>query len=169
MALCKVKTFRRGEGPSAVAAAAYRAGAIITSEVEGTAYDYTAKSDVLHAEILLPPNAPAAFLDRATLWNAVERAEQAPNAPLAWEITISLLAERSLPQLMQAVREYASRYFVARGLCADLCVHAGRRQNPHVHIMLTMRPFWGRETKYHKSKEIHHATNSNGRRANHQR
>ena len=49
-------------------------------------HDYTRKRGVVHTEILLPPNAPPSFSDRATLWNSVELYEKAGNAQLAGTI-----------------------------------------------------------------------------------
>ena len=57
----------REKGKSAVAAAAYRSGEKITNEWDGMTHDYTRKRGVVHTEILLPPHAPPAFSDRATL------------------------------------------------------------------------------------------------------
>ena len=50
---------RRGKGRSAVAAAAYRAAEKIANQYDGVMHDYTKKSGVVHAEILLPNHAPA--------------------------------------------------------------------------------------------------------------
>lgn len=46
-------------------------------------YDYTNKPGVIHTEILLPDHAPREYLDRSTLWNAVEKTEAAKNSQLA--------------------------------------------------------------------------------------
>ena len=77
---CSIKILSRGKGKSAVAAAAYRAGEKLTNEFDGETHDYTHKGGVVHTEILLPDHAPAAFSDRAVLWNAVEKIEKAKNA-----------------------------------------------------------------------------------------
>ena len=52
------------------------------------------------------------------------------------------------------VREYVRKNFVAFGMCADIAIHnpKGENENPHAHIMLTMRPFnkdksWGDKQK----------------------
>lgn len=61
----------RGDGRSAVAAAAYRAGERIACNYDGITHDYTRKGGVVHTEILLPKHAPTALQDRSTLWNMV--------------------------------------------------------------------------------------------------
>lgn len=149
---CSIKVISRGKGKSAVAAAAYRAGEKITNEFDGETHDYTRKSGVVHTEILLPDHAPAAFSDRAVLWNAVEKIEKAKNAQLAREIEIALPRELTREQGISLVREYVKRHFVAAGMCADFAIHDTGGGNPHAHIMLTMRPFdegsaWGAKQK----------------------
>ena len=41
-------------------------------------------------DILLPPQAPAEYQDRATLWNAVEKAERGKKSQLAYSFDIAL-------------------------------------------------------------------------------
>ncbi len=149
---CSIKIISRGKGKSAVAAAAYRAGEKITNEFDGETHDYTRKGGVVHTEILLPDHAPAAFSDRAVLWNEVEKIEKAKNAQLAREIELALPAELTREQNISLVREYIKKHFVAAGMCADICVHDTGGGNPHAHVMLTMRPFdergeWGAKQK----------------------
>jgi len=135
-----IKIISRGKGKSAVAAAAYRSGTIIKNNYDGLTHDYTKKGGVVHTEILLPDNAPSEYTDRAVLWNAVEKIENARNSQLAREIEIALPAELTLMQNKSLVREYVKRNFVEHGMCADVCIHDTDNGNPHAHIMLTMRP-----------------------------
>lgn len=78
-----VTQVKRSAGQSAIASAAYRAGEKLFSEYYGEVSDYTKKRGVICSEILLPPQAPAEYKDRATLWNAVEKAERGKKALLA--------------------------------------------------------------------------------------
>ena len=71
-----IKIISRGKGKSAVAAAAYRAGAFIENEYDGITHNYTRKGGVVHTEILLPENAPDEYANRNLLWNAVEKKEK---------------------------------------------------------------------------------------------
>ena len=156
-----VKIISRGKGRSAVAAAAYRAGEKITNEYDGMIHDYTRKGGVVHTEILLPAHAPKEYLDRSTLWNAVEKIENNRNSQLSREIQIALPIELSMEQNIALAHDYVRKHFVAHGMIADICVHepneddlqngdddSGSSRNPHAHIMLTMRPIeqdgsWG--------------------------
>ena len=158
-----VKIIGRNSGRSSVAAAAYRSGDTLTNEWDGLTHDYSKKNWIEHSEIMLPDNAPQSFRDRGTLWNAVETAEKSGTAQLAREVEIALPHELDLPQQLDLVRAYVQKNFTDKGMCADLSIHNppvtdGRGipidangnhtndtaemvfQNPHVHIMLTVRP-----------------------------
>jgi ATP-dependent exoDNAse (exonuclease V) alpha subunit len=158
-----IKIISRGKGKSAVAAAAYRAGETLTNEYDGITHDYTRKGGIVHAEILLPENAPSEYKDRATLWNAVEKAERYKTAQLAREIEIALPVELTQEQSLELVRAYVKENFVKAGMCADICIHDKSDGNPHAHIMLTLRPIDERGEWAAKSKS-EYMTDKNGER-----
>src|SRR5271157_327360 len=137
------KVIQRSHGRSAIAAAAYRAAAALHDESLGRTFNYLAKSGLVHSEILLPEGAPARWLDRAALWNEVERVERRRDAVLAREIELALPRELSEREAIRLARDFAREQFVARGMVADLNVHWGRSSDgeaqPHAHIMLSMR------------------------------
>lgn len=160
---CSVQVIGRSDGRSSVAAAAYRSGTKMTSVYDGITSDYTKKNWVVHNEIFLPENAPKEYMDRNTLWNAVETAEKNRDSQLAREVEIALPKELNLEQQKELVREYVNENFVSKGMCADIAIHNPalcddlRRpidingnvtksvedmvfRNPHAHIMLTVRP-----------------------------
>ena len=91
-----VTQIKRSAGQSAVASAAYRAGEKLYSEYYGESSDYSHKKGVICSEILLPPNAPLEYVDRQTLWNALEKAERNKDAQLAYSFDIALQNEFSL-------------------------------------------------------------------------
>lgn len=136
---CSVKMVSRSTGRSSVAAAAYRSGEKLYNEREGIEHDFTRKRGIEHSEILLPENAPAAYQDRETLWNAVEFSEKRKDAQTAREIEIALPVELNRVEQIDLVREYAKESFTDRGMCADICIHDKGDGNPHAHIMLTTR------------------------------
>lgn len=80
-----VGQIKRSAGQSAIACAAYRAGEKLYSEYYGESSDYTRKAGIIYTEIMLPANAPEAYRDRQTLWNAVEQVEKSkkPSWPTA--------------------------------------------------------------------------------------
>ncbi len=56
---------------------------------------------MIASEIMLPPHAPEIYLDRATLWNAVENCEKHPKAQLAYSFDIAMQNELTLEENME--------------------------------------------------------------------
>lgn len=133
----------RSKGRSATAAAAYRTAEVIKDHRTGEVHDYSRKGGVLHTEIIAPDNAPAWVHDRSALWNAVEDAERRKDAQVAREVRVALPSELTTEQNADLVRAFVQEQFVARGMVADVALHApgreGDQRNHHAHIMLTTR------------------------------
>ncbi len=134
-----VQIIGRSEGRSAIAAAAYRAGEKIVNELTGEIHDYTRKGDVDYVEILTPEGAGEWAQDKARLWNAAEQSEKRVNSQIAREINVALPIELTPEQNRALVRDYIQRNFINQGMVADLCIHNEKGENPHAHIMLSMR------------------------------
>lgn len=138
---------KRSAGRSATAAAAYRAGIAIPDQRLGLLFDYTRRRDVLHSEIRAPEGTPLWMRDRAQLWNAVEAVEKRKDAQLARELQLSLPHELSAALRLELLRSFVEAEFVARGMIADLSVHApdrgGDNRNHHAHVLLTLRELTG--------------------------
>ena len=148
---CSVKNGSRTKGQSAVAAAAYRSGTMLTDKEVGLVSDYTHKGGIVYSEVTLCDNAPSEYADRETLWNAVHEVEKAKNARLWREIEVAIPREFSAADQIEVVRQYIQG-FVAQGMCADWSIHDKQDGNPHAHIMLTTRPIkangeWGAKEK----------------------
>lgn len=137
------QTIGRGDGRSAVAAAAYRAGERLTDERLDMSFNYSKRGGVEHSEIMLPEGAPSRLSDRHTLWNEVEKVECRVDARVAREVQVSLPHELTFEQRQELVRDFAQRAFVDRGMIADVAMHTpdehGDDRNYHAHIMLTTR------------------------------
>lgn len=146
-----IKHFSRKEGHSAVAAAAYRAGDKLRDERTDVIHDYTRRHGVVHNEILAPGHAPSWATNRERLWNAVEAKEDTSTrrktAQLAREVEVALPRELDLDTHKRIVRSFMQEKFVAHGMIADIAIHNDMSQdgdeNPHAHIMLTMRDITG--------------------------
>ena len=138
-----VKLISRSVGRSATAAAAYRAGSRIHDERSGLTFDYRRRDDVLDRAIYAPENAPYWVADRARLWNEVELAEKRRDAQVAREIQVSLPCELSLAVSRELLRAFVARECVARGMVADVTIHAAHKgsdtRNIHGHILLSTR------------------------------
>ncbi|MBO0906275.1 MobQ family relaxase [Jiella sonneratiae] len=138
------KIVARSKGQSAVAAAAYRAGACLHDDRVDATFDYTRRGGVVHAEILLPKGAPDRLADRQTLWNEVEATEKRKDAQLARELMFAVPHElETLEEQRALVVAFVTDQFVRRGMIADIALHMGRTGNGkpaiHAHVMLTMR------------------------------
>lgn len=124
-----------------MASAAYRFGTEIFCEYDNSLKVFTRKEHVVYSEILLPENAPSEFLDRSTLWNAVENFETRANSQLARQVEFSLPRELPRDERIALAREMAD-YFRNEGMIVDMNIHEpeSAEDNPHCHLMLTMRP-----------------------------
>ena len=133
----------RSKGRSATAASAYRAAERVVDRRTGEMHDYTRKHGVEHTEILAPAHAPDWARDRSALWNAVEQIERRKDAQVSREVRVALPSELSVEQNRDLVRGFVQEQFVARGMVADIALHApgreGDQRNHHAHIMLTTR------------------------------
>ena len=135
----KISIVKRSQGQSAVAGAAYQSGERLFSEYDQKTKFYNKRKELVHAEIMLPPNAPPGFADRATLWNAVEAVENQWNSQLARRIVLAFPVEVPKEQYLSMIKEFCQEQFVAKGMIADFAIHDKGDGNPHAHILLTLR------------------------------
>lgn len=142
----RMQVIKRSAGKSAVAAAAYRSGEKLRDERQSMTHDYHNRKGVEHKEILLPDDAPiwVRGIDRQGLWNAVEAGEKRKDAQTARELRVMIPRELDPPERIRLVRDYVQKNFVSRGMVADVCWHnkvaTDGGEQPHAHVMLTMRP-----------------------------
>lgn len=141
----------RSAGKSAVAMAAYRSGERLTDERTGE-QKYYARDVLPETAIMAPDHSPAWVYDRERLWNEVEKIEKQKNAQLCREMNVALPVELSHEQQQLLLANYCKQMFVDQGMVADVAIHRDDINNPHAHIMLTMRPFnpdgtWGAKSK----------------------
>lgn len=150
-------TVSRGKSQSAVASVAYQSAEKIKDEQSGKTKSYTNKREVKYTEILLPDNASEKWRNesnqsklRADVWNTVEKFEKRKDAVLARKIVVALPEElrgqgaSEYDSWKKLVSNYVQETFVKAGMVADWALHdpqkPGKPRNPHVHIMLTVRP-----------------------------
>ena len=117
--------------------------------------DYLNKEEIIYKEVMLPENAPEEFQNREVLWNSVEQKERQYNSQLARKIVAALPRELSHEDQIQLVREYCQEEFVNKGMCADFAIHDKEDGNPHVHIMLTLRPLDENGNWMPKSRKVY--------------
>lgn len=137
-----------------ISAAANQSGEKLFSEYDGQWKSGDHQERIVFKDILLPPNAPKAYADRQTLWNALDASEEKDNAQTARRFIITLPKELSIEENIKLIRDYCQKQFVDRGIIADIAVHFDDKEppNPHAHILCTMRSMnehgeWNDKTK----------------------
>jgi ATP-dependent exoDNAse (exonuclease V) alpha subunit len=143
----QVTPISRGQGRSAVAAAAYRSGERLRDERTGKLHNYSRRDDVPHKEILLPSGLNADTIpwvkNRAQLWNAAERAEHQRNSRVAREFQLGLPHELSAEQRLDLARGFSQQVADRYHVVVDLAIHLPRKgsdpRNHHAHLMLSSR------------------------------
>lgn len=134
------KIVKRSEGRSSVAKAAYHARTRITDERTGDTYDYSRRTDLYGHFILAPVNAPEHIVkDSTVLWNEVERVERQNNGQTARYFDVAIPAELNNDDKKKLVLEYCQKNFVDKGMIADIAFHDLDSDNPHAHVMLTLK------------------------------
>ncbi|ACS59191.1 Ti-type conjugative transfer relaxase TraA (plasmid) [Rhizobium leguminosarum bv. trifolii WSM1325] len=139
-----MKPIARSGGRSAVASAAYRAAERLTNERDGLTHDFSNKTGVEHAEIVLPAGSSAYWaMKRSALWNAAERAEKRSDARIAREFEIALPHELSSDQRLALTRAFAEDLANRYGAAVDFAIHRPGEgsdiRNSHAHLMMTTR------------------------------
>ncbi|RDZ12880.1 molybdopterin-guanine dinucleotide biosynthesis protein MobA [Priestia megaterium] len=133
-----IQIISRSKGQSAVAAAAYRSCEKLHDERTDEQKFY-ARDVQPETMILTPTNAPEWMKDRNRLWNEVEKVEKRKDSQLARELNIALPIELNHDQQKELIQSFAQNEFVEKGMVADIAIHRDDANNPHAHIMLTMR------------------------------
>lgn len=134
------KIVKRSEGRSSVAKAAYHARCRITDERTGDTYDYSRRTDLYGHFILAPANAPAHIVkDSTALWNEVESVERQHNGQTSRYFDVAIPAELNNDDKKKLVLEYCQKNFVEKGMIADIAFHDLDSDNPHAHVMLTLK------------------------------
>ncbi|MCB8878529.1 Ti-type conjugative transfer relaxase TraA [Acidisoma silvae] len=139
-----MKPMSRGSGRSAVAAAAYRAAETLENQRDGLVHDFSKRSGVEHAEIVVPGVVGADWArDRSALWNAAEASEKRKDARVAREIEVALPHELSSEQRLDLTRGFAAELAGRYGVAVDFAIHSPHGhtdvRNHHAHIMMTTR------------------------------
>ncbi|AFY72012.1 MobA/MobL protein (plasmid) [Thalassoporum mexicanum PCC 7367] len=159
----RMNRIARSKGRSATAAAAYRSGSIVHDERTDLEFNYTRKDDVYGAEIFAPLNAPTWVYDRNKLWNSVEHSEKRKDALVALEHEVALPIELTHEQKQDLVRQYVLEQHASEGKIVDIAYHNFDGNNPHAHILFTVRPIdengFGKKVKAWDQKQtlkLHH-------------
>ena len=140
-----IKPISRGDGRSAVAAAAYRSAQILDDHRYGKVQDYARKSGVELSQIYAPADTAPDLLDRNKLWNTVESSENRKDACLAREFEIAFPNELNEQQRKAMLDELCKQIVNKYAVVVDASIHAPHTEvgsderNYHAHIMFTTR------------------------------
>ncbi|MGP5551537.1 MobA/MobL family protein, partial [Psychrobacter namhaensis] len=148
--LASTKSISRGKGQSAVASASYRAGVKLDDLRYGKTHDYSKRSGVMSADIILPSVLASANTDisRSDLWNKAEAAEKRKDARVAREWLVNLPHELSAEDRKAIAHQFAQTLADRYGTIADCAIHKPTQReiergadprNFHAHIMFTTR------------------------------
>jgi len=129
------KMVSRGDGRSSTAAAAYRACCEIVDARTGEVHNFSRKEGHMGGGVVLPTGTT---IDRAQLWNAVEKKHYRDDAVVAREIEVALPHELTDAERLEAVQQYARELADTYGVAVDYNIHADdNNRNHHVHILLS--------------------------------
>lgn len=137
----RTKLFTRSKGDKIVLKAAYRAGEKIYDEKYNRVrnYENKGKKDGIESEMYLPSHVSEKFKDRSFLYNEIERREgNTTNRQLARELEFSLYTEFTPEENKKMVEKFAET-LTKKGMIVDACFHKLRENNPHCHMLLTLR------------------------------
>lgn len=135
------KIVKRSEGMSSCRKAAYHVRCKITDNRTGNTYDFSHRSDLFYHQILAPASAPAHIIESSTaLWNEVEKVERQKDGQTARYFDVAIPCELSNEDKIKLVVEYCQKNFVDKGMIADIAFHDLDSNNPHAHVMLTLKP-----------------------------
>lgn len=151
-----IKTFSRGKGQSAVAAAAYRGGLLLSDFATGQQHDYRRRSGVVETFCLAPPDAPDWALVPGELWAVAEAAERRKDATVAREFELSLpheLSEEQRAHLAFAIAEALVDRYQFAVQASIHCPGTPDGLNHHVHLLASTRRI-GPEGFGEKTREL---------------
>ena len=131
---------KRSDGKSSCYLSAYNTRSKIVDNRTGDVWDYTKKSGLDYHEVLLPKNGDKKYLDPAVLWNHLEDIEKRKDAQLSKYFDLAIPVELSREEKINLVKEYCHQNFVSKNIVCDISFHDLESDNPHAHVMTTLRP-----------------------------
>lgn len=156
-----------------IACASYRSDEKLYSERTNEMIKFANHSVKPDSFILTPDHAPEWTNDRQKLWNEVDKKERSvqKNSQVAREVLLSLPNDLDKNINKEIVKNFVNDEFVDKGMVADVAIHNDDNNNPHAHILLTVRPFnkdgsWGnkRKDEYVYDENGEHELTKSGRK-----
>ncbi|WP_420007577.1 MobA/MobL family protein [Xanthomonas sacchari] len=138
----RIKTYSRAKGHSAIAAAAYRGGYLLTDPKSGARHDYRGRGGIIQSRCLAPPGSPAWVDDPQALWAAAEAAERRHNSTVCRDFAIALPHELDDPKRWELVVDIAHRLIERFGFAVQASHHRPTKDDPryfYCHLLATTR------------------------------
>jgi len=138
----RIKTYSRAKGHSALAAAAYRGGFLLTDPRSGVKHDYRGRAGIIQACCVAPPGAPAWTNDPQRLWAAAEEAERRRNSTVCRDFTIALPDELDDRKRWDLVLDVSHALIERYGFALQASQHRPTKDDPryfYAHLLATTR------------------------------
>ncbi|WP_386337610.1 MobA/MobL family protein [Xanthomonas citri pv. citri] len=138
----RIKTYSRAKGHSAIAAAAYRGGYLLTDPRSGARYDYWGRAGIIQSRCLAPPGSPAWTDDPQALWAAAEAAERRCNSTVCRDFAIALPHELDDHKRWELVVDIAHRLIERFGFALQASHHQPTKDDAryfYAHLLATTR------------------------------
>ncbi|HHA2760230.1 TPA: MobA/MobL family protein [Stenotrophomonas maltophilia] len=138
----RIKTYSRAKGHSALAAAAYRGGFLLTDPRSGVKHDYRGRAGIIQACCVAPPGAPAWTNDPQRLWAAAEEAERRRNSTVCRDFTIALPHELDDRKRWDLVLDVSHALIERYGFALQASQHRPTKDDPryfYAHLLATTR------------------------------
>ncbi|MFV0946287.1 MobA/MobL family protein [Bacillus pacificus] len=136
----RTRVFGKTRHDKIIAKISYREGSKMVDEMTGKTYNYEGKKkkDGIESVMLLPKKADPKWQNRHYLYNEVQRFETHKKAQFLREIEFALSDQFTKEENME-IAQKAAKKMVDKGMIADLFFHKLDQENPHCHMVLTMR------------------------------
>ncbi|MEA0624158.1 MobA/MobL family protein [Xanthomonas campestris pv. campestris] len=138
----RIKTYSRSKGHSAIAAAAYRGGYLLTDPRSGARHDYRGRAGIIQSRCIAPTGSPAWADDPQALWTAAEAAERRCNSTVCRNFAIALPHELDDPKRWELVLDIAHRLIERFGFALQASHHRPTKDDPryfYAHLLATTR------------------------------
>ncbi len=129
----------RASGRSATAAAAYRAGTLISDQRTGQVFDYRRRKGVLDARIHLPGG--RLVQDREKFWNGIEIHHRRRDAVLAREVVLALPGELDPDERAALAFSFSKKIAKEFGVGVDCALHMPSRDGDCVFRLIVTTDF----------------------------
>ncbi|MBV6811892.1 MobA/MobL family protein [Xanthomonas campestris pv. pennamericanum] len=138
----RIKTYSRAKGHSALAAAAYRGGYLLTDPKSGARHDYRGRAGIIQSRCMAPTGSPAWADDPQALWSAAEAAERRSNSTVCRDFAVALPHELDDSKRWEVVLDIAHRLIERFGFALQASHHRPTKDDPryfYCHLLATTR------------------------------